>query len=126
MKRSIAKDGSIPTHPVVEVAPNMLEKMVLKYCLVWLKTHHIMANRHDAATLQNDRGQYGTYGIIGAGDIIGILPGGRHFEIETKRSDGGRLSLEQQERQAKVIAAGGMYIVVHGVNELEFYMTGLI
>ena len=61
-------------------------------------------------------------GIIGAGDIIGILPNGRHFEIEVKAGRGGRLSKKQQERQAKVCQALGVYIVVHGLPELEHYM----
>jgi len=66
------------------------------------------------------------YGIKHAGDIIGILPNGVHFEIETKRGKGGKLSKGQQERMADVRATGGVYLVVHGVNELEFLMKGLI
>jgi len=126
VKRSIAKDGSIPTHPVVEVTRDLLESAVLKGCLACLKTRCIMANRHDAGTFQNERGQWGTYGIKGAGDIIGILPGGRHFEVEVKKSDGGRLSADQQKRMAKVRETNGVYFVVHGIKELEFYMEGLI
>ena len=126
VKRSIAKDGSIPTHPVVDVTPEQSEKTVLKFCLSWLKMHGVMANRHDAGTFQNERGQWGTYGIKGAGDIIGILPGGMHLEIEVKRGNGGRLSEGQQERKVKVKDAGGVYFVVHGVQELEFYMEGLV
>jgi len=126
VKRSIAKDGSIPTHPVVQVSSGLLESAVLKNCLAWLKIRHIMANRHDAGTFQNERGQWGTYGIKGAGDIIGILPGGRHFEIETKKGSGGRLSEDQQKRMAAVREADGMYFVIHGTAELEFYMEDLI
>ncbi len=126
VKRLRAIDGSIATHPVVEVAPFLLEARVLKDCLNWFKIRHIMANRHDAGTFQNERGQWATYGIKDAGDIIGILPGGQHFEIETKRGSGGRLFEGQQERMAKVIDTGGVYLVVHGLPELEHYMKGLV
>ena len=122
VKRSVAKDGSIATHSVVPVMPGQPEKIVLNECIEWLRTRRILANRHDAGTFQNERGQWGTYGIKGAGDIIGILPGGRHFEIEVKKSNGGRLSTGQQKRMANVQAYGGVYLVVHGTEELEFYM----
>ncbi len=124
VKRQGTKDGSIATHPVVDV-PDLPEREVLKDCLEWLKRKGIFCNRHDAATLQNDRGQWGAYGIKGAGDIIGMLrPSGRHFEIECKKGKGGRLSLEQQKRKLDVMKNNGIYIVAHGQEELEHYMRG--
>ncbi|MCK5608354.1 hypothetical protein KAR91_41110 [Candidatus Pacearchaeota archaeon] len=128
VKRIGAKDGSIRTHPVVPVDPKKLEREVLADCLSWLKKHHVFCNRHDAGTFQNDRGQWGCYGIINSGDIHGILKenefhfGGHHFEIECKRGSGGRLSSGQYKRGANVMHAGGLYFVVHGVEELEYYM----
>lgn len=127
VKRIGAKDGSIRTHAVVPVDPKLLEHEVLADCLSWLKKHHVFCNRHDAGTFQNERGQYGTYGIKGAGDIIGIISPmvhgrGTHFEIETKRGSGGRLDTGQQKRLKDVRDAGGLYFVVHGVKELEFLM----
>lgn len=63
-----------------------------------------------------------TYGIIGAGDILGLLPDGRHFEVECKRGRGGRLSEEQQKRWKKIRENNGLYVVVHGVRELELLL----
>ncbi len=121
VKRIGRKDGSIATKPVVSVTP-LPEKTVLSDCLEWLRRHRIFCNRHDAGTFQNDRGQWGAYGIKGAGDIIGIIPSdGRHLEVECKHGRGGRLSIEQQKRQKDVIRAGGLYLIVHGVEELEHY-----
>ena len=120
-KRSGAKDGSIPTHPVVDV-PDLTEAQVLTACKDWLKQHNIFHNRHDAGSFQNIHGQWGTYGIVNAGDIIGILSNGIHFEIECKRGRGGRLSIGQQKRMRDVRATNGLYFVVHGINELEHYM----
>lgn len=122
VKRIGAKDGSIATHPVVPMQYPYPECDVLHDCLVWLRKHHILCNRHDAGTFQNDRGQWGTYGIKSAGDIIGMLKGGRHFEIECKRGSGGRQSKGQQKRMRDVRDNGGLYFVVHGVSELEHYM----
>lgn len=132
VKRIGAKDGSIRTHPVVPVDSKKLEHEVLQDCLAWLKKHHVFCNRHDAGTFQNERGQWGTYGIIGAGDIIGIIKkqwtgfrytdGGRHFEIECKRGSGGRQSKGQQKRMKSVRDNGGLYYVCHGQEELEHFM----
>lgn len=123
VKRIGTKDGSIRTHAVVSVDPKKLEHEVLADCLSWLKKHHVFCNRHDAGTFQNDRGQWGTYGIKGAGDIHGMLnPNGRHFEIECKRGSGGKHSVGQQKRLRDVRYNSGLYFIVHGVEELEHYM----
>lgn len=121
-----AKDGSIPTHPVVP-CPDMPEAAVLCQCMAWLKRHRIMADRMNVgAGHLEDRKQFHTYGIPGAGDIMGILPTGIHFEVECKRGRGGRLSEKQQERQKKVLTTNGVYVIVHGIPELELKFKGLI
>ena len=124
VKRIGAKDGSIRTHPVVPVNPNKFEHMVLADCLAWLKKHRVFCNRHDAGTFKNERGQWGTYGIIGSGDIHGSLRHhhGKHFEIETKRGSGGQLSMGQQKRMKNARENNALYFVVHGLEELEHYM----
>ena len=124
VKRIGAKDGSIRTHAVVPVDPKKLEHEVLADCLDWLHRHHIFCQRHDAGTFQNERGQYGTYGIINSGDIHGMLRhhGGKHFEIECKRGAGGRLNMGQQQRRKDVRDNDSLYFVVHGVQELEHFI----
>ncbi|KKN77462.1 hypothetical protein LCGC14_0360210 [marine sediment metagenome] len=125
VKRQGAKDGSIPTQPIVPV-PNLLESVVLKQCLVWLKAHGIFASRHDSGSFQNDRGQWGTYGIKNAGDIVGLFATGQHFEIEVKRGSGGRLSEGQQKRMQDIRNRNGMYLVIHGIPELEHYLGHML
>jgi len=120
-----AKDGSIPTHPVVPV-PELSESDVLRDCHRWLQIHRIFHNRHDCGSGDLAGAGQAVYGIKHAGDIIGILPDGRHLEVECKRGKGGRLSAGQQERMADVRATNGVYLVVHGKNELEYLMKGLI
>ncbi len=120
-----ARDGSIPTHPVVPV-PDRAERDVLKDCMLWLARHRIFRDRHDCGAGNVSGAGYATYGIKDSGDIHGILPNGIHFEIECKRGKGGRQSVGQQKRMADVRATNGVYLVCHGVSELEFYMKGLI
>ncbi len=120
-----ARDGSIPTHPVVPV-PGLSERDVLWQCLDWLIEHRIFCDRHDCGAGNVSGAGYATYGIRDSGDIHGILPNGIHFEIETKRGKGGRQSAGQQKRMVDVRATNGVYLVVHGVAELEFLMKGLI
>lgn len=124
VKRIGSKDGSITTHPMVPVDSKKLEREVLTDCLSWLKKHHVFCQRHDAGTFQNERGQWGTYGIINSGDIHGMLKNnwGKHFEVETKRGSGGRQSKGQQQRMKDVRSNDALYFVVHGVEELEFLM----
>ncbi len=124
VKRIGAKDGSIRTHPEVMVDALKLEHEVLADCLLWLRTHRVLCNRHDCGTFQNNRGQWGTYGIIGSGDIHGMLKNnwGKHFEIECKRGSGGIQSKKQQDRMKDVRANDSLYFVVHGVEELEHFM----
>lgn len=121
-----AKDGSISTHPVVPCDKTLDEAEVLALCLNWLLRHRIPCNR-----LNNGKGDFGsgyaTYGIIGAGDILGWLPKtGQHYEIEVKAGAGGRLSKVQQERCRLLYETNGLYMIVHGLPELEFYFKGLI
>ncbi len=120
-----ARDGSIPTHPVVP-APDILESDVVKDCMDWLKSHRIFYDRHDCGAGNVSGAGYATYGIKDSGDIHGILPSGVHFEIECKRGKGGRQSAGQQKRMVDVRATNGVYLVVHGVAELEFLMKGLV
>jgi hypothetical protein len=62
------------------------------------------------------------YGIKDAGDIIGLLPSGRHLEIECKRGRGGSWSLGQQHRCKIIRENNGVYMLVHGLPELEILM----
>lgn len=116
------KDGSIATHPVVP-CPDLPEREVLKQCLKWLKDRRVFCDRHDCGSGPG----HACYGIKDSGDIHGVLYAfGQYFEIETKRGKGGRLSKGQQNRMQRVRAAGGVYEVIHGVPELEYYFGSLV
>lgn len=119
----VRKDESIATKPIVP-CPDIPEKDVVKACMKWLVRHRIFANRHDVGGGYLGAGTaYATYGIQGAGDIIGLLPDGTHFELEIKRGRGGNLSKKQRKRMKDIRDNSGIYLVIHGIPELEHYNT---
>lgn len=120
------KDGGIQTKPLVP-CPDVLEAEVLKAVMTWLKRNRILCDRNNVGSGDLDnRGAIHSYGIKDGGDIIGCLPNGLHLEIEVKRGRGSVLSLGQQQRRDKVRKNKGVYLVVHGVPELELLMKELI
>ena len=121
MKRSGAKDGSRPVLLVCCVDPDKLEAEVLADCLDWLHRKGIFCNRHDVGGGDLVGEGHAVYGIKNAGDIIGALKDGTHFEIETKRGKGGRWTKGQQDRCLAVRATHAVYLLISGVEELEFY-----
>lgn len=44
-------------------------------CMVW---------RHSTGKMQNRRGQWVSFGLVGSGDIIGVMPDGRFLSAEAK------------------------------------------
>lgn len=116
---SRAADGSIPVKP--QVKSSRPEREILEECKAWLVKHGCMVDRLNNGAHQ-DAGGFHFYGISGAGDLIGCLPGGRHLEVETKAGHGGRLSVAQQRRQKRVTEYGGVYCVVCSVEELEQFL----
>lgn len=119
-------DGSIGTKPSVP-CPDVLEAVVLDEVESWLGRNRIVYDRNNTGSgdIRGD-GRIFRYGIKDAGDIIGLLPSGRHLEIECKRGRGGSWSLGQQERCKKIRENNGIYMVVHGACELEILMGELL
>ena len=127
-----AKQGTKPgrepkgtlTHPVMPCPdlPEMGKGGVQDLCHKWLLARRFLCNTHACGS---GPGQ-AIYGIKHSGDIHGYLHDGRGFEIECKRGRGGHQTKGQQERMLAVRKTGGVYEVVHGVPELEYYWEELI
>jgi hypothetical protein len=120
------KDGSVGTKPTVPCA-DVKEDVVLDEVTTWLSMHRILHDRNN--TGMGDIGGNGRkyrYGIKDAGDIIGCLPNGKHYELELKRGRGGSWSEGQQKRCAKVELNNGVYLLIHGVPELETMFLPLL
>ncbi|QDP67625.1 MAG: putative nuclease [Prokaryotic dsDNA virus sp.] len=75
--------------------------------------------------LNNGRGGYrfSSQGKRGVADILGVLPGGQHLEIEVKSAVGVQ-SPEQKIHQKRVEDLGGMYIVARSVKDIDHLCPG--
>jgi hypothetical protein len=120
------KDGAVGTKPTVP-CDNVLESVVLEEVEKWLGRHQILYDRNNTGSgdIRGD-GRTFRYGIKHAGDILGCLPNGIHFELEVKRGKGGTWSEGQQKRSGKVKCNNGVYLLIHGVPELETMFLPLI
>ena len=94
---------------------------MLADCLDQLHRWGIFCNRHDVGGGDLAGEGHAIYGIKNAGDIIGALKDGTHFEIETKRGKGGRWNKGQQDRCHAVRATNAVYLLISGVEELIYY-----
>lgn len=123
VKRIGRKDGSIGTKPIIP-CPDLPENKVKVDCVAWLRKRGIFCNGHDVGGgYLGDGTAYATYGIPGSGDIHGMLKhrGGKHFELECKAGKGGTLKKNQRRRMRQVRENSGLYFIVHGLPELEYY-----
>jgi hypothetical protein len=114
----------IKTQPIIPV-PDKPEAEVLAECLDWLKKHRIWARRMNVGAGVLGR-SFVSFGIVGSADITGILPDGRRLEIETKKGKGGWLSEEQLKYKKDIQENNGIYLIVHGLAELEMLMESYI
>jgi len=125
-KPSGSSDGSIRTYPQVQCyLTNVLEKVVAKDVTDYLKTQNYLKLKrmNVGAGYLNNREDYGSYGISGAGDLVGWIAGtGQHIEVELKRGHGGKLSWDQQTRMQDCWYGGAIFLVVHGVPELKYFV----
>lgn len=105
------------------------EADVLKQVLNTLAMHNILAwrNNKGAAKTAPHKGKRGRFirygGLDGAADVFAILPpDGQFLAIECKRSHGGRVSDDQVAFGSKVEAAGGVWLVVSDVRQLQEWL----
>ncbi len=118
------KDGGIATKPVVP-CPDISEREVLKGCMSWLKRHRVGCKRMNVTAIDIDGKGVRPYGIPGSGDILCVYAG-MYIEVECKRGRGGVLSLNQQKHREWVRLHGGIYFIVHGVDELKHFILPIM
>lgn len=77
-------------------------------CLVW---------RHNTGKLQDKRGRWVSFGLVGSGDIIGFMPDGRGLSAEAKV--GNRKPTPAQMSFAEAVGKrGGLAVWFRSVPEL--------
>jgi hypothetical protein len=72
--------------------------------------------RQNTGALKDSNGRLVRYGLVGSGDISGILAGGRRLEIECKVGKG-RQSEHQRAFGEMIQRYGGVYLVVRSVED---------
>ena len=93
------------------------EGAVVRSCLDYLAIRGIFAYRQNTGAAKTESGSYVHFGLVGASDIVGILPGGRFLAIECKAGRG-KTTLDQEQYLARVREAGGCAIVARSVDDL--------
>lgn len=105
----------------IDPAPHLQRFKVTEHAiqnaiLAQLKAAGLFVWRQNTGMARDPRnGAMVTFGLVGQGDITGILPGGRRLEIECKRPDG-KLTDAQREFGDRVVADGGLYVVARDVR----------
>jgi hypothetical protein len=77
----------------------------------------LLWRRNTGVGLTLDASRIIAFGLPGAADLEGILPGGQHLEIEVK-SARGRQTDQQRKFQVAVESAGGLYILARSIAEV--------
>ena len=93
------------------------EAEILAGILGFLSVKGVFAFRNNSGGYSPRPGQFLRFGMKGAADIIGVLPGGLFLAIEVKR-DGEDLTRHQKEWGARVTSAGGLYVVARSVEDV--------
>jgi predicted component of type VI protein secretion system len=97
------------------------ETYIVSECLEWLAVNGIFAWRNNTGAIKVE-GRFIKYGKIGSADILGVLPDGRHLEIECK-TETGTQEPEQIIHERKVKKNNGVYLLVRSLKELQNNFT---
>ena len=111
--------------------PDVPESVVTDECVEWMTRHGCNVKRlnNGAGQLMQKNGklsEFQQFGIKGGGDYIGMLPDGRHLEVEFKKGKGGTLSKAQVRQRKWVTSSGGVYVVAHGLPEIKIKLNPIL
>jgi hypothetical protein len=98
------------------------ETAVVREILEYLARRGIMAWRCQSGIVRVKRG-WMHLAPKGTADIVGVLPGGRFLAVEVKTDDGD-LEPSQVEWWARIIAAGALYVLARGIEDVEEALPG--
>ena len=94
------------------------ETQIVRAILDYLAANRILAWRSNVGAARNPAGRLVRFGVKGMPDIAGVLPGGHALFLEVKRRHG-RMSPEQDRMQTRLMEAGALVSVVHGIAEVR-------
>lgn len=100
----------------------MTESDIQRDILTYLKRRRIFHWRNNVGGSYRN-GRYVAYGVAGAGDIIGVLPGGKFLSIEVKAPGKDTTAKKRKEAQAAfrdaINTAGGVAIVARSLDDVR-------
>lgn len=105
--------------------PVVPESMIVNSCIRLLYANNIFCYRQNTGAYKPDNSsRYIRYGYPGSADIVAIIFG-RYIAIECK-TEIGKQSDKQKAFQERVEQAGGVYLLVHSVEELSDALKPLL
>ena len=108
--------------PALARAKAQTETQIVRAILDYLAANRIMAWRNNTGAAMNPAGRLVRFGTPGMPDIAGVLPGGRALFLEVKRRHG-RVSPEQDRMRTRLVEAGALVSIVHGIAEVRAILT---
>ena len=93
------------------------ESEVLRQCMAYLYARRIFCWRNNTGAAKTEDGRFVRFGLPGASDIIGILPGGKLIAVECKRTSG-KVSPQQQAFLDRVEREGGVAVIATSVEDI--------
>lgn len=102
------------------------EKDVQKAILTYLqakKVFHYRNNSGGTVINYKDKSYFMKFGATGSPDIICVI-NGQYVGIEVKGTDG-KQSDSQKDFQERLEKAGGIYALVHSLDEAIFFLNNL-
>lgn len=95
------------------------ESMIVNQCIRYLHAINIFAWRNNTGGYRPEGGtRFIRYGFPGSADIFAIIPPTGLFCAIEAKTEKGKQSDKQKAFQERVEASGGIYLLVHSLEEL--------
>jgi predicted LPLAT superfamily acyltransferase len=99
------------------VKQKVKESDIQRSIIEWLSYQRIFHYRNNSGGFKDANQHFYRFGATGSPDIVCVIEG-RYVGIEVKASDG-RQSDAQRDFQARLEAAGGLYILAKSIDDVE-------
>lgn len=100
-----------------ELKPKVKETAIVAGCIKALFILGCYAWRNNSGGFYDKTNRFVRFGKTGSADIIGVMPSGRMICVEAKVL-GNVQTLKQRLFQQEIESKGGLYLLVHSVDEL--------
>ena len=113
-------EADLIVRPKMKKAYLSTEKETQAACAELLRARGIFHYRQNSGAMKTERGNFYRFGTPGAPDIVAVIQG-RYVGLEIK-DVAGRQSETQKLFQKQLEAAGGIYLLIRQVEELEEFL----